>query len=86
MKRTGQLYLQASKPVDYVVLFFEDNPFDLISRILPDVLVKGADWSEDKIIGADIVKANGGEVKTIRFIDDNSSTGIIERIVALYCK
>lgn len=80
------IVLASLKPVDYVVLFFEDNPFDLISRILPDVLVKGADWSEDKIIGADIVKANGGEVKTIRFIDDNSSTGIIERIVALYCK
>lgn len=80
------IVLASLKPVDYVVLFYEDNPFDLISRILPDILVKGADWSEDKIIGADIVKANGGEVKTIKFIQDNSSTGIIEKIVQLYSK
>jgi D-glycero-beta-D-manno-heptose 1-phosphate adenylyltransferase len=80
------IVLASLKPVDYVVLFYEDNPFDLISRILPDILVKGADWSEDKIIGSDIVKANGGEVKTIKFVDDNSSSGIIERIVELYCK
>jgi D-glycero-beta-D-manno-heptose 1-phosphate adenylyltransferase len=80
------IVLASLKPVDYVVLFYEDNPFDLISRILPDILVKGADWSEDKIIGSDIVKANGGEVKTIKFVDDNSSSGIIERIVELYCR
>jgi D-beta-D-heptose 7-phosphate kinase/D-beta-D-heptose 1-phosphate adenosyltransferase len=74
------------KPVDYVLIFSEDNPLNLINKVLPDVLVKGADWSEDKIIGADTVKNNGGEVKTINFVENNSSTGIIERIIQLYCK
>lgn len=73
-------------PVDYVIMFDEDTPYNLISKIMPDVLVKGADWQEDKIIGADIVKQNGGEVKTINFVENNSSTGIIERIIQLYCK
>jgi rfaE bifunctional protein nucleotidyltransferase chain/domain len=80
------IVLASLKPVDFVVLFHEDNPFDLISRILPDILVKGADWDEEKIIGADIVKANGGEVKTIKFVDNNSSSGIIEKVIELYCK
>lgn len=74
------------KPVDYVIIFNEDNPYNLIKKVIPDILVKGADWSEDKIIGADIVKENGGEVKRIKFIENNSSTNIIERIIQLYTK
>jgi D-beta-D-heptose 7-phosphate kinase/D-beta-D-heptose 1-phosphate adenosyltransferase len=74
------------KPVDYVVIFNEDNPYNLIRAILPDILVKGADWSVDKIIGADIVTANGGEVKTIKFVENNSSTNIIDDIIKKYCK
>lgn len=74
------------KPVDYVIIFDEDNPFKLISKIIPTYLVKGADWSEDKIIGADVVKANGGEVKRITFVENNSSTNIIDKIIQLYTK
>lgn len=74
------------KPVDYVIIFDEDNPLNLIKKVLPDVLVKGADWSEDKVIGADVVKQNGGEVKLIKFVENNSSTNIIERIIQLYTK
>ncbi len=74
------------KPVDFVVIFDEDNPYNTIKAILPDYLVKGADWAEDKIIGADIVKANGGEIKRITFVENNSSTNIIDRIIELYCK
>ena len=74
------------KPVDYVVIFNEDNPLELIRRILPDVLVKGADWEKDKIIGSDVVIANGGEVKTIKFVENNSSTNIIESVIEKYCK
>ncbi len=74
------------KPVDYVIIFDEDNPYELIKTIIPDILVKGADWSEDKIIGADIVKQNGGEVKRIKFVENNSSTNIIDRIIQLYTK
>ena len=74
------------KPVDYVIIFDEDNPLNLISKVLPNILVKGADWSEDKIIGSDIVKQNGGEVKRIKFVENNSSTNIIDRIIQLYTK
>lgn len=74
------------KAVDYVVLFDEDNPYNLIKSVLPDILVKGADWSVDKIIGADVVQANGGDVKTIKFVENNSSSNIIERIIDVYCK
>lgn len=78
--------LASLKPVDYVVIFDEDNPFNLISNILPDILVKGADWSVDKIIGSDAVIKNGGEVKTIKFVENNSSTNIIDEVIRKYCK
>jgi len=72
------------KAVDFVVFFDEDNPYNLIKSVLPDILVKGADWSADKIIGSDIVIANGGEVKTIKFVENNSSTNIIQSILDKY--
>jgi rfaE bifunctional protein nucleotidyltransferase chain/domain len=74
------------KPVDYVIIFNEDTPYELIKTIVPDILVKGADWSEDKIIGSDIVKQKGGEVKQIKFVENNSYTNIIEKIIQLYTK
>lgn len=74
------------KPVDYVIIFDEDNPLNLIKKVLPQVLVKGADWSEDKVIGGDVVKQNGGELKLIKFVENNSSTNIIERIIQLHTK
>lgn len=78
--------LSKLKPVDYVIIFDENTPYNLINIIKPDILVKGADWSEDKIIGADIVKENGGEIKLIKFVENNSSTNIINRIIQLYTK
>jgi rfaE bifunctional protein nucleotidyltransferase chain/domain len=74
------------KPVDYVVFFEEDTPEKLISELLPDVLVKGADWEVDKIVGRDIIEKNGGEVKTVEFVNDQSTTRIIELIVNRYSK
>ena len=74
------------KPVDYVIIFDEETPYELIKKIIPDYLVKGADWAEDKIVGSDIVKGSGGEIKRIRFVENNSSTNIIEKITELYCK
>ncbi len=65
--------------VDYVVLFDEDTPYDLIQFIKPDILVKGSDYKEDDIVGADIVKKNGGKVVTIDLVDGYSTTSIIER-------
>ena len=66
--------------VDGVVLFEEDTPLNLISTLLPDVLVKGADYTIDNIVGAKEVIANGGEVKTITFVEGYSSTSIINKI------
>jgi D-beta-D-heptose 7-phosphate kinase/D-beta-D-heptose 1-phosphate adenosyltransferase len=62
--------------VDYIVIFDEDTPYELIQDIQPDVLVKGADWKRDEIVGADIVK----ETYTIPIIEGVSTSKIIERI------
>ena len=72
------------KPVDYVVLFDEDTPEKLINEIVPDVLVKGADWPVEKIVGKDVVEKNGGEVKTIDIVNHQSTTKIIELISKRY--
>jgi D-beta-D-heptose 7-phosphate kinase/D-beta-D-heptose 1-phosphate adenosyltransferase len=66
--------------VDAVVVFEEDDPLAVIQALVPDVLVKGADWAEGAIVGGDVVKAAGGEVRRIDVIPGYSTTGIIERI------
>lgn len=66
--------------VDAVTVFDEDTPHNLISALLPDILVKGADYTVGNIVGAKEVLANGGEVKTITFVDGHSSTSIINKI------
>lgn len=72
------------KPVDYVTFFNEDTPAEIISDLVPDILVKGADWAIDKIVGREIVEANGGEVKTIKFVNDQSTSKIINIIKERY--
>ena len=79
------LIISSLKPVDYVVLFDEDTPQKLIDEIIPDILVKGADWSIDKIVGRETVEKNGGEVKTIEFVNPQSTSKIIELIKNRYC-
>jgi rfaE bifunctional protein nucleotidyltransferase chain/domain len=74
------------KPVDYVVIFEEDTPLELIKAIKPDVLVKGADWDLERIVGADFVLSYGGRVERIPFSFDISTSKVIERILGLYCK
>ena len=71
------------KAVDEVIIFTEDTPYNLISEIMPDILVKGGDWKEEQIVGSDIVKQNGGKVFSLKFIDNYSTTGIIEKIIKL---
>ncbi len=66
--------------VDGIVIFEEDTPLNLISTLLPDILVKGADYTIDNIVGAKEVIANGGEVKTIDLVEGYSSTSIIQKI------
>ncbi|MFZ8862550.1 MAG: D-glycero-beta-D-manno-heptose 1-phosphate adenylyltransferase [Thermocrinis sp.] len=74
------------KPVDYVVIFEEDTPLELIKAIKPDVLVKGADWDLERIVGADFVLSYGGRVERIPFSFDISTSKVVERILDLYCK
>jgi rfaE bifunctional protein nucleotidyltransferase chain/domain len=72
--------LAALSFVDGVVIFDEDNPLKVIQYLLPNILVKGGDWSEDNIIGADVVKGAGGAVKRIPFVSGFSTTDLIEKV------
>ena len=74
------LLLAALFFVDAVVLFDEDTPLKLITELMPDILVKGADYTVDSIIGGKEVIAHGGEVKTIDLVEGYSSTAIIQKI------
>lgn len=66
--------------VDGVVIFDEDTPLNLITKLKPDILVKGGDYTEETIVGAPEVRAYGGDVRVLPFIDGYSSTSIIDRI------
>ncbi|HMO52772.1 MAG TPA: D-glycero-beta-D-manno-heptose 1-phosphate adenylyltransferase [Kiritimatiellia bacterium] len=77
------LVLAALECVDYVVVFDEDEPRDLIAEIVPDVLVKGADWAH-YVSGRDIVEANGGRVVLADMLQGRSTTNAIQRIVEAY--
>ena len=72
--------LAALECVDGVVIFDEDNPQTIVSRLQPDVLVKGADWAPDAIIGREAVEASGGRVVRIPLADGYSTSAIIDRI------
>jgi D-beta-D-heptose 7-phosphate kinase/D-beta-D-heptose 1-phosphate adenosyltransferase len=76
--------LLALSSVDYVCVFDEETPLELIKKVKPDFLVKGGDWTIDKIVGADFVQANGGEVQSLPFVDGQSTTGTIEQIIEAY--
>jgi len=68
--------------VDCVVLFDEDTPLELIGVVEPDVLVKGADYTRDRIVGADLVEARGGRVVRVELVPDHSTTRLVERLRA----
>lgn len=86
MQEERAFILSNLKPVDYVVFFEEDTPAKLISEIIPDILVKGADWSVEKIVGKDVVEKNGGKVMNIEFVNDQSTSRIIDLIIKRYSK
>ena len=83
-ERERALILLNIKPVDYVVMFEEDTPQKLIQELVPDILVKGGDWKINDIVGKDVVENNGGEVKTITFSNDQSTSQIIQTITERY--
>jgi D-beta-D-heptose 7-phosphate kinase/D-beta-D-heptose 1-phosphate adenosyltransferase len=72
--------LAALASVDAVVIFDQEDPYDIISRLRPDVLVKGADWALDAIIGRDLVESRGGRVVRIACAEGYSTSAIIEKI------
>jgi D-beta-D-heptose 7-phosphate kinase/D-beta-D-heptose 1-phosphate adenosyltransferase len=73
--------LTALETVDYVCVFDEDTPLQIILKIRPDVLVKGADWGMDEIIGRPEVESWGGRVVALPLVAGQSTTGIIERVL-----
>jgi D-beta-D-heptose 7-phosphate kinase/D-beta-D-heptose 1-phosphate adenosyltransferase len=72
--------LDALRAVDFVTIFEEDTPAALIEAVQPDVLVKGADYTEDRIVGADIVRQRGGRVVIVPLLGGRSTSGLIARI------
>lgn len=76
--------LKNLKCVDYVILFDEPTPKEIIDKIIPDILIKGGDWAIENIVGREVVEANGGEVKTIQFVTFQSTTNIIKKVLETY--
>lgn len=72
--------LAALEYVDFLTTFDESTPRTLIERIKPDILFKGGDWDEKDIVGADYVKAHGGKVRVIPYVEGYSTTELIERM------
>ncbi len=78
------LLLASLRCTDAVVIFDEETPLELIRFLLPDVLIKGADYSRATIVGADDVEAHGGRVQTIALAEGRSTSGIVEKILERY--
>ncbi|MBN8704836.1 MAG: D-glycero-beta-D-manno-heptose 1-phosphate adenylyltransferase [Bacteroidetes bacterium] len=76
--------LASLRCVDFVVFFGEDTPHEVISKIIPDYLVKGADWDVNKVVGKDVVEANGGKVLTVELTPERSTTNVIEKVLTVY--
>lgn len=72
--------LSALESVDFVSIFDEDTPYELIKCLIPDVITKGGDYNPDDVVGADIVRANGGEVIIINFVEGKSTTSVINKM------
>ncbi|MEI8356684.1 MAG: D-glycero-beta-D-manno-heptose 1-phosphate adenylyltransferase, partial [Deltaproteobacteria bacterium] len=76
--------LAALDCVDYVVIFDEDTPLRLLHAIKPTVLVKGADYTPDQVVGRELLESYGGRVELVEFVDGKSTTNIIEKILQNY--
>jgi D-beta-D-heptose 7-phosphate kinase/D-beta-D-heptose 1-phosphate adenosyltransferase len=74
--------LAALAAVDFVVIFEELDPARVIRAVRPDVLVKGGDWSVDRIVGAEFVRSTGGKVRSLPYLEGDSTSGLIERVLA----
>lgn len=82
-EKSRAMLLASLSFVDYVVFFDEDTPYELIKQVQPDILVKGADYAPEEIVGYDIVKKKEGEIKTLDFLKGFSTSSIIDNIKKL---
>jgi len=76
--------LAALEAVDFVTIFDEPTPLELIGYLKPDFLVKGGDWAEDAIVGADLIRQWGGRVVVAPLIEGRSTTNVVEKILQVY--
>jgi rfaE bifunctional protein nucleotidyltransferase chain/domain len=83
-ERERKYILESLKWVDFVEIFHEDTPLNLIKEVRPSLLVKGGDWKPDQIVGSDFVMKNGGEVKSLSFKDGFSTTSVIDKILKIH--
>lgn len=83
-QRDRATIVAALRPVDYVSIFNDATPIRLIKAIRPDVLVKGADWRLNNIVGGDFVKSYGGKVRAVPLIKGRSTSNLIRKIVDIF--
>jgi D-beta-D-heptose 7-phosphate kinase/D-beta-D-heptose 1-phosphate adenosyltransferase len=76
--------LAALDCIDYVVIFDEDTPLELIAALKPEILVKGADYSPEEVVGKELVESWGGRVELIQFVDGKSTSTLINKILETY--
>ena len=76
--------LEELESIDYLVTFDDDTPIQLIEQIKPDVLVKGADYSKQQVVGWDVVESYGGTIALAPLIDGRSTSSVIQRILEAY--
>ena len=77
--------LAALECIDFVTIFHELTPLELICYLKPDILIKGGDWPEDKVVGRDEIKKWGGHVTIIPEVAGKSTTNIVDKIISVYC-
>ncbi len=77
--------LAALECIDFVTIFPELTPLELICYLKPDILIKGGDWPEDKVVGRDEIKKWGGHVTIIPEVAGKSTTNIVDKIISVYC-
>ncbi|UCE48883.1 MAG: hypothetical protein JSW47_01835, partial [Phycisphaerales bacterium] len=80
------IVLAALEMVDYICIFDEPDPLNLIKKVKPDVLVKGEDWADKGVVGQEFVESRGGKVVLARLVEGRSSTATIEKMKSLEAK
>ena len=76
--------IAALEAVDYAIIFDEDTPLETIKLLKPDILVKGADWKKERIVGADYILRYGGRVSSIKLVKNRSTTNLIKKIASTF--